>query len=920
MKNASPTHADGVAVAFRNVWLWPLVAGLMTSANLSLRAADNSFQALAHPAEASVALPNANPPRAEFAPGEVLVGFQPGAARRADAVRQGLGAQKLKDWPAIQAQHWKLPPGLTVERAVEILSRNPNVEFAEPNYIYEAVGFPSDPPNDPYRNELWGLHNLGQSGGTPRADIDALRAWAQQQGSDSVVVAVIDTGIDYTHPDLAANIWINPGETAGNGLDDDGNGFIDDVMGWDFVNNDNDPMDDNGHGTHVSGTLGGLGNNGVGVIGVSPIARLMPVKFLNQSGSGTTDAAVSAILYAAGFNVRISNNSWGGGSKSRTLENAIKNSGALFCAAAGNAGSSTVMYPAGYKLANVVSVAATDHNDGLASFSNFGSSWVHLAAPGVNVFSTIPNGSYRFANGTSMATPHVAGALALLRAEFPGWDNAALKSRLLATVDAKDSLAGKVSSGGRLNVANALGAPPLPTDSTAPNAVGDLAAGDATQTSVTLSWTATGDDGALGTSYLYDLRFSTAPITPGNWSSATLVVGLPLPQASGATESVTVNRLQPGTTFYFALRAVDEAGNASDLSNVAVAATLALDWEVEIVDADNDSRLVGRYSSLAFHPVSGTPAVLYDDSIGNIHFATRGASAWTTELVGPAKGGVSLAYDPSGATTASWIAPGKMGKGGVETSTLFFGVRSASGWNKVAVQANLQLGPEITSLAYGPGGMPAISFDQYSNTRGLRFAWREGSTWKTQLVDANCHPRYNSLAFAPNGNPAIAYSRDVDADGLLDTVMYAEGVWNGSGYTWTISTAHSTGAIGGVFASLAFDSAGNPVITHRTRPPDSSQYQVTLVQRVGGVWQVETVANGDLSFSTVDPWNNAHVAYRADGALNVASAPLDGSGAWVHSIADSPATLFWPGSIRIAPDGLPAVTYRTGGLRFAKHK
>ena len=487
-----------------------------------------------------------------------------------------------------------------VARAVQALSANPNVRYAEPNFIYHAADFPV-PPNDPRRGDLWGMHNVGQTGGTIDADIDAMEAWQIAQGSTEVVVAVIDTGIDYNHPDLAANIWRNPGETgldanghdkATNGIDDDGNGYVDDVIGWDFVNADDDPFDDFFHGTHVAGTIGALGNNGIGVIGVCPVVRLMPLKFLDSDGYGTTADAISAVLYAASFVdangnkiVRLSNNSWGGGGFSQALQDAIQSYGALFVAAAGNGGSTNLSYPAGYNLPNVVSVAATDHKDLLASFSNYGS-WVQLAAPGVDVVSTLPGNTYGLLSGTSMATPHTCGALALLRSQHLDWDNAALKARILATVDVKSSLAGRVSTDGRLNIGSALGAPALPSDSIAPDPAANLqVAGVPTRTSIPLSWTASGDDGASGLGYAYDVRYLPyVPITDQNWANAIPLFGEPLPQAAGATESFTATDLTPGTDYYFAAKIVDEQGNTSPLSAVVHGRTHPIEWRVQVVD------------------------------------------------------------------------------------------------------------------------------------------------------------------------------------------------------------------------------------------------------------------------------------------------------------------------------------------------
>lgn len=324
---------------------------------------------------------------AEFAPGEILVGFHPGlGAAQVDVARQGLAATHIKEFAQIGVHHWRLPPGLTVQQAVAALSDNPNVKYAEPNYIFRAHVLPNDPF---FYHSQWSLNNWGYILGTPDADIDAPEAWDVQTGSADVVVGVIDTGIDYTHEDLADNMWVNPGEVI-NGIDDDGNGYVDDVWGWDFVNNDNDPIDDHGHGTHVAGIIGAKGDNGIAVSGVNWTVTLMPLKFLDSAGDGWTDDAIEAVLYAAGFGVRVTNNSWGGGRKSRALEDAIESSGALFVASAGNDGSSHKMYPAAYNLDNVISVAATDQYDELWSFSNYSASWVDLGAPGVSVLSTAP--------------------------------------------------------------------------------------------------------------------------------------------------------------------------------------------------------------------------------------------------------------------------------------------------------------------------------------------------------------------------------------------------------------------------------------------------------------------------------------------------------------------------------------------------
>ncbi|MEX2185151.1 MAG: S8 family peptidase [Pirellulales bacterium] len=323
-------------------------------------------------------------------------------------------------------------------------------------------------PNDTSFGTLYGLHNTGQSGGTADADIDAPEAWNLTTGSSSVVAGIIDTGIDYTHPDLVGNMWTNPGEIAGNGIDDDGNGFVDDVHGYDFYNEDGDPMDDNSHGTHVAGTVGATGDNGQGVVGVAWNVKLMALKFMGASGSGYTSDAVRAVNYATmmrstyGVNVRVLNNSWGSGSYSYSLESAISASntaGILFVAAAGNDGTdndTTPHYPSNFSPANVISVASTDRNDTRSSFSNWGATTVDLGAPGSSIYSTVPGGGYGTKSGTSMATPHVTGAAVLAWAYNPNLTVAQVKAAILNSVDANSSLAGITVTGGRLNVNNML--------------------------------------------------------------------------------------------------------------------------------------------------------------------------------------------------------------------------------------------------------------------------------------------------------------------------------------------------------------------------------------------------------------------------------------------------------------------------------
>ena len=350
------------------------------------------------------------------------------------------------------------------------LSARPDVQYVEPNYIVRAIAT----PNDPYFSQLWGLHNTGQTilgqPGKPGADISAVEAWDISTGSRANVVAVVDTGIDYTHPDLAANVWSAPRTFIVN------IGGLPIVCpagshGFNAITNLCDPLDDNGHGTHVSGTIGAVGNNGVGVVGVNWTASIMGAKFLTASGLGLASDAINAIEFTiqakAAFaatgeaNVRVLSNSWGGGGFSQALLDEINQANAndmLFVAAAGNGSSNNDLspfYPASYKAPNVVAVAATDNTDALASFSDFGATSVHLGAPGVNIFSTRPFANYSYESGTSMATPHVSGSAVLILSRC-SLNTANLKAVVLDNVDPVPSLTGMTVTGGRLNVNKAI--------------------------------------------------------------------------------------------------------------------------------------------------------------------------------------------------------------------------------------------------------------------------------------------------------------------------------------------------------------------------------------------------------------------------------------------------------------------------------
>ncbi|RJP23126.1 MAG: hypothetical protein C4520_06850 [Candidatus Abyssobacteria bacterium SURF_5] len=403
---------------------------------------------------------DANQPRYKEA--ELLIKFKPGVtAEQLGQIQSAFGLETLRHFELIDVYHMKIDGrGLTVADAVESLKGVQEVLFAEPNYIVsiDTGVIPDDP--DFYR--LWGLRR-----------IEAPEAWYFVTGKTDLVVGVIDTGIDYNHEDLVRNMWMNPGEMPGNGIDDDGNGYIDDLYGIDACNDDTDPYDDHGHGTHCAGTIAAVGDNGIGPVGVCWNIKLMALKMLASNGEGSNADAIECLEYATmmkrfyGIDVRLTSNSWGWtGPPDEALRYAIEASGnqdMLFIAAAGNEGEDNDTeprnYPSSYTQYNIVAVAATTPSDALSSYSNYGASSVDLGAPGDDIFSTLPGNQYGYSSGTSMATPHVAGAAALLWAYYPDLQNADIKDRLLQNVDPVPSLEGLLLTGGRLNIAKALQRP-----------------------------------------------------------------------------------------------------------------------------------------------------------------------------------------------------------------------------------------------------------------------------------------------------------------------------------------------------------------------------------------------------------------------------------------------------------------------------
>ena len=403
-----------------------------------------------------------------YVDGELLVKYKSGVdSAAAFSMNAKTGAAVLEEFPDLGWQRVKLPSGLSINQALSSYKSSAEVEVAQPNYYYRLL----NTTNDTRFSELYAMQK-----------ISALSAWDLSTGSQATVVANIDTGIAYNHEDLAANMWRNSGEIPGNNVDDDGNGYVDDYHGYDFFYNDSDPTDDaGGHGTHTSGTIGAVGNNSLGVVGVNWNVQLMAIKIYSPDGGDSTSAMlINAYNYVRmmknrGVNIRITNNSYGGCGEACGYDQATKdaidalgNAGVLQVFAAGNSGQdveATAFYPASYTSPSILAVAASDQNDNRGGFSNYGASSIDIAAPGAGILSTYTpaSNSYATLTGTSMATPHVTGAAALLSSYYPNLSPASLKATLMNSVDVLPQWNGVVKSGGRLNVAKALQNPTVCT-------------------------------------------------------------------------------------------------------------------------------------------------------------------------------------------------------------------------------------------------------------------------------------------------------------------------------------------------------------------------------------------------------------------------------------------------------------------------
>ena len=785
-----------------------------------------------------------------------------------DQILAAAGAQGDRKLRRVAAKLARVDPA-RLDAVLERLRSDPRVRYAEPNYKLHALAA----PNDASLGQLWGLINSGQTvkgvAGTPDADIDADQAWNVTTGSSAVVVGVIDTGVDFSHPDLGGSqtssqvMWTNPGETGGgresNGIDDDGNGYVDDWRGWDWANDDNNPQDDMNHGTHVAGTIGALGNNGQGIAGVNWNVKIMALKFLDSAGDGDLADAVEALRYATAMGARITNNSWGGGGFSQAMFDAMKAadaSGALFVAAAGNDGGNNdaaPVYPSSYEVPNVISVAATDQDDALASFSNRGRTSVDVAAPGTQVYSTILGGAYDWFTGTSMAAPHVAGTAALAAAAFPGATGAGLKALLLRTVDPKASLSGVTTTEGRLNAGRALtcmGSPKTWLESPRPGF--SVALNDAVPVTVL----ATNCGRPTGVSVTVTAGGVPIPLTArgdGLYTGTyTPTTGGPVTLTATASVGALSDSQSAAGTVDGSYRVVEEPFSWLDATVGGTRLTLA----------DDASATVALPFSFRYFGQPHTSVKV--SSNGFLVFGSSAATEWVNSpLPNPAlPNGVVAAYwddlDPSLNGGAVWYrslgtAPNR------KLVISWIGVRHADNAGPISFQAVLEETANEIVLAYQDtlhgnpaqdhGASATVGLESPDGTQGHQFLRNQAllapyqATTALRYTNGTGSPPPPDLTppAAPTGLQATAGDRQVTLDWAdnADAITSYRVYRNGSTIATTPSSAYTdTGLTNGSSYSYqvtALDQAGNESAPSNqasaspqapVTPPDETTYRL----------------------------------------------------------------------------------------------
>jgi len=723
----------------------------------------------------------------EAVEGEVLVGYRAGSSSF-ERQRAEFDSSADEVEPVGRRGARRMRSRVLGTRAMlQALRANPDVEYAEPNYIIRL----DRQPNDPHFNSLWGLLNIGQTVigaiGVPGADIKADRAWDLTTGSRANVVGVIDTGIDYNHPDLIANMWTAPrafSVTIGGVVINCAAG----TRGFNAITNSCNPMDDHSHGTHVAGTIGAVGNNGVGVAGVSWVASMMGLKFLSASGSGSTSDAIKAIEFAiqakavlgADANVRILNNSWGGGGFSTALRNQIvaaNSADMLFVAAAGNSNTNndtSPHYPSNYDVANVISVASTTNQDQRSSFSNYGASTVHLGAPGTSIASTVPGNSYSVFSGTSMAAPHVAGTAALALA-YCGMTTAQVKAALLNFVDPIASMSGRTTTGGRLNAYNTVRACNRVTSVTlTPSVASPRTAG------TTVMWTATPTDGVAPYAYKW-MVYNGVSWTMNSWSASNTFTWTPT--ATG--------------TYYVGVW-VKSAGNPADAAEAP--------------------------TSMRFDVV--TSATVTSVSLSANRVAPQPVGTAITVTAGSTSGGVSpLQYRWSLFDGTSW------------TFLTSWSTSAVLGWTPTTPNANYVLRVWVRSFGNAVDAPEATATLPF----GISASTRVTNVSITSDV-ASPRPYGSPITFTATATGGIAP--------LQYKWMVFNGAWSMQAWTASNTFVWTPTAVGTYSIGVWTKSAGNPADAAET--PHAIAFTVTTPAPVSSVSLASGVASPQLSGSTIN--------------------------------------------------------------------
>ncbi len=798
-------------------------------------------------------------------PGRYLVRFAPDRSRaeRAAAVSQARSqpVRAFKIVPGLELVTSALPAA----QAIATLRAQRGVRSVELDCIVKL----DQAPNDPGFAQQWALANTGQTGGTAGADIDALGAWTVRTDAAGVTVAVVDTGIQLNHPDLAANVWTNPGEVAGNGVDDDANGYVDDVHGWDFANGDALPSDDNGHGTHVSGTIGARGNNGIGLSGVAWSVKLMPLKAFDADGSGNISAIIAALDYAVANGARVSNHSYGAGDFVRAEYDAFSAAAAaghVAFAAAGNASENSdevPHYPASFRLANVVSVAATTDTDAIAAFSNYGIRTVQVAAPGSGILSTLPGSGYGSLDGTSMATPHVTGVAALVAARNPTWTGTQIRDRILGTTRSVAGLTGKAWTGGVVdagaalsNVASVL---PPPFPSATPQVLTtmiDVAQVPAPVPAPSPPTFPTPVPVETSTASLGPPKIAIDSAGKPIIAYARRFQGIQLLSRSGS--GWTDRRL---TTAYDDFYWLDLAVNGSGVPTVAVQRAWASletwsDPGIILVGADAAAPTQRRITAACPDADScfwdWSPAIAYD-AAGKAHVAFTRTVAWDQDIV----------IAPGGS------APDVTGPG------TYYATNASGTWVIRRLTSGDADGP--VAIAVEADGTAHIALRRKDgSSSGLAYLTNETGLWTSRLITDHVEDQYAGIGVDGGGGVHVVFARP--GLGLYYRNRLPSGAWNPAirifdGYADS--------------PDLVMDSTGRVHVTFGMADATNSTAGVAYATNRSGSW-VRTIVEweGYSASLTVDAAGKAHIAYlqtsRAPFGIHYAT---NAAGSFVSTLA-----------------------------------